>query len=149
MNISRGSSTCCIIKPHAVRADLTEKIVYDIQRENFNIKKMVPFNISKVNCQEFYDIYKGVVPFYEEMVGELNSGTCVGLEITHNDPKVDVVSEFRKLCGPMDSELAKEIRPNSLRAKYGLTKIQNAVHCSDLHEESVLEVEYLFKILLA
>ena len=36
------------------------------------------------------------------MVSELQSGPCIVMEITHNDPSVDVTNEFRKFCGPMD-----------------------------------------------
>jgi nucleoside diphosphate kinase len=37
-------------------------------------------------------------------------------------------------------ELARKLRPNTLRAKYGKTKVQNAVHCTDLPEDGLLEV---------
>lgn len=36
------------------------------------------------------------------MVGELQSGPCIVMEIKHKDDKYDVQGEFRKLCGPMD-----------------------------------------------
>jgi nucleoside-diphosphate kinase len=51
-----------------------------------------------------------------------------------------VVEAFRNFCGPPDPMLAKQIRPQSLRAKYGKDKIQNGVHCTDLTEDGVLEV---------
>jgi nucleoside diphosphate kinase len=37
-------------------------------------------------------------------------------------------------------ELARKLRPNTLRARFGKTKIQNAVHCTDLPEDGLLEV---------
>jgi hypothetical protein len=36
--------------------------------------------------------------------------------------------------------LAQLIRANSLRAKFGTDKVKNAVHCTDLVEDGVLEV---------
>lgn len=36
------------------------------------------------------------------MVGELQSGPCIAMELKHKDEKFDVQGEFRKLCGPMD-----------------------------------------------
>jgi nucleoside-diphosphate kinase len=36
------------------------------------------------------------------MVNELQSGPCIAMEITHNDSLIDIVTEFRKFCGPMD-----------------------------------------------
>lgn len=44
-------------------------------------------------------------------------------------------------------DMARQVRPETLRAKYGKTKVQNAIHCSDLPEDGLLEVEYFFKIL--
>jgi nucleoside-diphosphate kinase len=52
------------------------------------------------------------------------------------------VNEFRDYCGPPDPSLAKQIRPNSLRAKFGKDKVQNAIHCTDLVEDGVLEVSF-------
>jgi hypothetical protein len=39
-----------------------------------------------------------------------------------------------------DPEMAKTVRPKSLRAVYGKDKGKNAVHCTDLSEDGILEV---------
>lgn len=54
---------------------------------------------------------------------------------------------FRQFVGPNDPEIAKHLRADSLRAKFGLDKVKNVVHCTDLAEDGVLECEYFFKIL--
>ncbi|RLV99025.1 hypothetical protein DV515_00010233, partial [Chloebia gouldiae] len=36
--------------------------------------------------------------------------------------------------------LARHLRPGTLRAVFGTDKIQNAVHCTDLPEDGLLEV---------
>ena len=38
-------------------------------------------------------------------------------------------------------------KPNSIRAKFGTDKVKNAVHCTDLEEDGVIESEYFFNIL--
>ncbi len=43
--------------------------------------------------------------------------------------------------------MAKTVRGKSIRAVYGKDKGRNAVHCTDLDEDGVLEVEYFFNIL--
>ncbi|MED6244921.1 Nucleoside diphosphate kinase 7 [Ataeniobius toweri] len=47
----------------------------------------------------------------------------------------------------IQQEIARHLRPNTLRALYGKDKVKNAVHCTDLPEDGGLEVQYFFKIL--
>ena len=35
----------------------------------------------------------------------------------------------------MDPEIAKNLRPNTLRARFGHTRTHNGVHCTDLPED--------------
>jgi nucleoside-diphosphate kinase len=81
------------------------------------------------------------------MVKQLSSGLCLVLEVSHLSEEGDSVSRFRELVGPSDPDLARSIRPESLRARYGKTKDENALHCTDLPEDGQLEIEYFFKIL--
>ncbi|XP_060053930.1 nucleoside diphosphate kinase 7 isoform X2 [Erinaceus europaeus] len=112
--------TCCIIKPHAVSKGLLGKILMAIRDAGFEISAM-----------------------QMEMVTEMYSGPCVALEIQQTNP----TKTFREFCGPADPEIARHLRPETLRAVFGKTKIQNAVHCTDLPEDGLLEVQYFFKIL--
>jgi nucleoside-diphosphate kinase len=80
------------------------------------------------------------------MVSELTSGPCIAVEVKKQGTP-DVVQAFREFCGPSDAQIAQRLRPNSLRARFGVDRIKNAVHCTDLTEDGVLEVEYFFKIL--
>ena len=139
--------TCCIIKPHAVQAKLTGDIINDIQMAGYIISAIQQFSVNPFDAEEFLEVYKGVLPDYGLMVGELQSGPCIAMELKHKDEKFDVQAEFRRLCGPMDPDIARQVRPDTLRAKYGKTRVQNALHCSDLPEDGILEVEYFFKIL--
>uniref|UniRef100_A0A8C5U630 Nucleoside diphosphate kinase homolog 7 n=1 Tax=Malurus cyaneus samueli TaxID=2593467 RepID=A0A8C5U630_9PASS len=133
--------TCCIIKPHAVNEGLAGKIVKAILKEGFEISALQMFNLERTSVEEFYEIYKGVVPEYLEMVSELCSGPCIAMEIIQTDP----AKVFRDFCGPSDPELARHLRPGTLRAVFGKDKIQNAVHCTDLPEDGLLEVRLFFK----
>ncbi|CAM5080258.1 unnamed protein product [Eretmochelys imbricata] len=135
--------TCCIIKPHAVNEGLIGKIINAILEGGFEISALQLFNMERANVEEFYEIYKGVVAEYTEMVTELCSGPCIALEIRQLDPQ----KVFRDFCGPSDPEIARHLRPGTLRAIFGKNKIQNAVHCTDLPEDGLLEVQYFFKIL--
>jgi nucleoside-diphosphate kinase len=46
----------------------------------------------------------------------------------------------------LDPEIAKNLRPNTIRAKFGQSRDVNAIHCTDLEEDGTLEVEYFFSI---
>lgn len=136
-------TTCCIVKPHAISEGLLGKILMAIRDAGFEISAMQMFNMDRVNVEEFYEVYKGVVSEYNEMVTEMYSGPCVAMEIQQTNPTMT----FREFCGPADPEIARHLRPGTLRAIFGKTKIQNAVHCTDLPEDGLLEVQYFFKIL--
>ncbi|KAM5179639.1 nucleoside diphosphate kinase homolog 7 [Mantella aurantiaca] len=136
-------STCCIIKPHAVSEGLTGKIINYILDGGFEISALQMFTMEKANAEEFYEVYKGVAAEYTEMLGELCSGPCIAMEIQGKDaPK-----SFREFCGPADPEIARHLRPKTIRAQFGKNKVKNAVHCTDLPEDAALEVQYFFKIL--
>ncbi|XP_049632492.1 nucleoside diphosphate kinase 7 [Suncus etruscus] len=135
--------TCCIVKPHAVSEGLLGKILMAIRDAGFEISALQMFSMDRANVEEFYEVYKGVVSEYKDMVTELYAGPCVALEIQQKDP----MKTFREFCGPADPEIARHLRPGTLRAIFGKTKIQNAVHCTDLPEDGLLEVQYFFKIL--
>ncbi|EAT36846.1 AAEL011098-PA [Aedes aegypti] len=59
------NSTLCIIKPHAVRQGLTGEIVSQILQKGFIISAMKMLRIERPNCEEFLDVYKGVIPEFE------------------------------------------------------------------------------------
>uniref|UniRef100_A0A3B4EKF6 Nucleoside diphosphate kinase homolog 7 n=1 Tax=Pygocentrus nattereri TaxID=42514 RepID=A0A3B4EKF6_PYGNA len=138
--------TCCIVKPHAISEGktLNTQITHTLIGLCFNGEKAIcMFNMDRANAEEFLEVYKGVVTEYTSMVAELCSGPCMALEI-HG---TDAPREFRAFCGPADPEIARHLRPTTLRALYGRNKVQNAVHCTDLPEDGLLEVQYFFKIL--
>lgn len=70
----------------------------------------------------------------------MSSTPCIALEIRGEN----VVTRFREFCGPLDVQIAKTLRPSSLRAKYGKNTMYNAVHCTDCPEDGVLESQFVF-----
>ncbi|KAK3703617.1 hypothetical protein QZH41_019161 [Actinostola sp. cb2023] len=128
--------TLCIIKPHAVAEGMTGNIVKAIQEEGFEISALQMFHLERANAEEFHEVYKDVVNEYNDMVVELCSGPCMALEIRG----LDVQRVFRQFVGPVDPEIARHLRPRTLRARFGKDKIQNAVHCTDIPEDGSLEV---------
>ncbi|XP_041482777.1 nucleoside diphosphate kinase 7-like isoform X1 [Lytechinus variegatus] len=147
-NASLRDCTCCIIKPSAIKEGLAGQIMTAICNEGFEVTAMEMFHMEKANSEEFFEVYKGVVTEYMEMVDELTSGACYVLEISSPSGKFDNVAKaFREFVGPADPEIARTLRPRTLRARFGVNKVNNAVHCTDLPEDALLETEYFFRIL--
>ncbi|XP_046975377.1 nucleoside diphosphate kinase 7-like [Vanessa cardui] len=140
--------TCCVIKPHVIIEGNLGAILEQIATsKHFYISAIAMFSVKLVNAEEFFEVYKGVLPEFEAMSIHLAEGKCVTLEVKCNDPNMNCVCEFRKLCGPRDPELSRQLYPDSIRALYGKNIVHNAVHCTDLPEDGELEVEYFFKLL--
>lgn len=51
------------------------------------------------------------------------------------------------LDSTVSQDLARKVRPQTLRARHGLSKAQNAIHCTDLPEDAASEIEYFLRIL--
>ena len=137
--------TLCIVKPTTVANGQTGAIIQHVIDEGFEISAMQMFHLDRQHAIDFLEVYKSVVPEYTSMVDELSSGPCVALEIKGEG--ADTVERFRQVVGPSDPELARLVRPNTIRARFGSDKIKNAVHCTDLEDDGVLEVEYFFSLL--
>ena len=134
--------TCCVIKPHAVNAGQAGAIIDIILEEGFEISSMQMFHLDKPTAEEFLEIYQGVMPEFVPMVEQMTTGPCIVMEVRQEN----AVQSFRELCGPMDPEIAKNLRPNTIRAKFGIDRCSNAVHCTDLPEDGELECQYFFQI---
>ena len=102
----------------------------------FEISAMEIFQMSRAVIEEFYCVYKGVIPEYLPIIENFTSGPTLALEIRQQN----AVNSFRELCGPHDPEIAKHLRPETIRAKFGLDRVRNAVHCTDMSEDGCLEV---------
>ncbi len=74
------------------------------------------------------------MPENRRLVDQLASGPAIALEVRQEN----AVDQLRQLCGPFDPEIARKLEPNSLRAKFGNDRVENAVHCTDLSEDGPL-----------
>ena len=142
---SLDRTSLLIVKPHAVKAGHVGKIVKQVVDGGFFILGAMMASLDLQEAAEFYDVYRGVVDEFTDMVKELCSGPCLALELAKDDG--DVVNDLRALCGPRDVPIAKAIEPTTIRARYGVNLVQNAVHCTDLPDDAQLECEYFFRLL--
>jgi nucleoside-diphosphate kinase len=100
-----------LIKPHAVANGDAGKIINAILEEGFEISAMEMFTLDKPSAEEFFEVYRGVVPEFVAMIEHITSGPVIVLEVRQEN----AVRSFRELAGPMDPEIAKNLRTNTLR----------------------------------
>jgi nucleoside-diphosphate kinase len=135
-----NNCTLCIIKPHILREKKLGQVLDTIISAGFEVSALELFNLSRAQIEEFYSVYKGVLPEYLPIIEHLSNGPAVMLEVRQEN----AVSTFREFVGPNDPEIGKYLAPESLRAKFGLDRVKNVCHCTDLAEDGVLECEYFF-----
>lgn len=135
-----------LIKPHAVKSGFAGEIIATVLNERFQISALEMFALSRSEAENFTEVYKGVLnpQEYSGMITQLCGGSCIAVELRSEH----CVQTLRDLCGPHDVQVAKRLRPKSLRAQFGTSTVENAVHCTDLPEDGVLECQYFFDILV-
>ncbi|KAH9577506.1 protein of unknown function DUF1126 [Trypanosoma melophagium] len=138
-------STVVIIKPHALRKQAGGSIIQQLMDvTGFELTALMLVNLSSRVVDEFLQPYKGVLPDFVETASALTGPVWILQLVSLNDG-VDAVSTVREACGPFDPFIAKELRPKTIRAIFGVNRAENAVHCCDLPEEGPLYAEFFFK----
>merc|ERR1712032_320877 len=116
-----NNCTCAVIRPHAIKQ--MGEILDFVLQEGFEISAMEMMRISISAAEEFLDVYNGVLPEYHDMVKQLCSGPIIVMEMRQEN----AVDSFRAIVGPHDPEVARHLRPNTLRARFGKDRVQNGI----------------------
>merc|ERR1719235_1555779 len=114
-----NNCTCAVIRPHAIKQ--TGAIIERILSEGFEISALQMQALSTVAAEEFLEVYKGVLPEFHDIVQQMCAGPVIAMEIR------------------------QENAVETFRGELGVDRVQNTIHCSDLPEDGLLEVEYFFK----
>lgn len=129
--------TFTMIKPEAVAAGHTGKILDMIIGAGFKIKAMKLRHLTKDEAGEFYAVHKER-PFYGELVDYMSSGPIVAAILE----KDNAVADFRALIGATDPAEAAE---GTIRKNFAKSKAENAVHGSDSDENAEIESNFHFQ----
>lgn len=128
--------TFAIIKPDAVAARSTGKIIDRIEQEGFLIKAMKKIDLQKDQAEKFYGVHKDK-DFFNDLVSFMTSGPVVVMVLE----KVNAVKAWRDLMGSTDPHKAAEW---TLRQLFGTSISQNAVHGSDSLQNAEKEIAFFF-----
>lgn len=128
--------TLAIIKPDAVRAGQTGKIIDRIEQEKFAILDLRKVKLEAEQAEHFYEMHKDKA-FFHELVEMMTSGPVVVMVLE----KVNAIQDWRKLMGATDPAKAEE---GTLRKQFGLSITKNALHGSDATESADREIRFFF-----
>jgi len=142
-SVTYDSCTCCVVKPHATKDKQFGLILDHIIAQGYEVSAMKSIQFEKAQAEEFLEVYKGVIPTFNDHVTQFCLGTSIALEVRAQE----AVQTFRETAGPWDVDMAKELRPDTIRGKYGYDNIRSAIHCSDLPQDGVIDCEYCFKLI--
>lgn len=76
-----NNCSLCIIKPHIIKEGKAGQVIDMILQAGFEIAAMEMFYLSRPIIEEFYDVYKGVLPEYLPVIEHLSNGPSIALEI--------------------------------------------------------------------
>lgn len=128
--------TLAIIKPDALAARHTGKIIAHLEAEGFQIRDARMVHLTQELAESFYEVHRER-PFFRPLVAFMTSGPALALALERND----AVSHLRKVIGATDPAQAE---PGTIRRLYAQSKERNAIHASDSSENAVREVAFFF-----
>lgn len=125
-----------MIKPDAVEAKHTGKIIDEIEHNGFEIVRLQKVVISQELAEEFYAEHKER-SFFGELVEFITSGPVIVLALY----KDNAIAAWRELIGATDPAKAAV---GTIRNSYGTNVGKNAVHGSADSESALRELELCF-----
>ena len=115
--------TLLMVKPDTVAEGHYGDIISTVLKNGFAINRINMTLFDRERAEHFYEVHKDR-PFFGELVSYITSGPVVAIEAEDGD----AVARMRALIGATNPADAV---PGTLRAMYGKSLQNNAVHGSD------------------
>jgi nucleoside-diphosphate kinase len=128
--------TLAIIKPDAVKARHSGRIIQRIEDAGFTIRAMRLVNLSQKEAEGFYAVHRER-PFFGSLTKFMSSGPAVVLALE----APDAIKKWRTLMGATDPAKADA---GTLRKDFGTSIENNATHGSDAPDTAAFELGYFF-----
>lgn len=129
--------TFAIVKPDAVKAGVTGRILARIESEGFRIVAMRLQHLTKREAEGFYVVH-AERPFFGGLTDFMSSGPCVLLCLEADG----AIVKWRTLMGATNPANAEA---GTMRAEFGASIDNNATHGSDAPETAAFELGYFFR----
>ena len=131
-----ANRTLTIIKPDSVRKNNFGKILSRIESEGFKVLGIKKVALSQRQAEGFYAVHRER-PFFKDLVKYMMSGPVYVAALERND----AVPALRKLMGATDPKKADK---GTIRAEFGESIEQNAIHGSDSDDNARNEIAFFF-----
>ena len=128
--------TLSIIKPDAVKRNITGLINSYIEKAGLTLIAQKKILLSKQQAQKFYEVHKDR-PFFGELVESMISGSVV-VQALGGD---NAVLNYRKIMGATNP---KDAEAGTIRKDFALSIGENSVHGSDSLENANKEIAFFF-----
>jgi nucleoside-diphosphate kinase len=121
-----GRYTLAMIKPDAVSAGNTGRILAHIEGDGYRIRAIRMLKLGQPEAEAFYAVHRGR-PFYPELVSFMSSAATVAMVLEREN----AVAAWRET-------------PGTIRKLFAESKGRNAVHGSDSDENAWREIAFFF-----
>ncbi|MDH3199094.1 MAG: nucleoside-diphosphate kinase [Candidatus Krumholzibacteria bacterium] len=128
--------TLLMVKPDTVADGHYGDIISIVLRNRLAIRRLTMTRFSRERAEAFYAVHRER-PFFADLVVYITSGPVVAMEVEAED----AVGRLRELIGATDPGQA---RAGTVRAMYGKSLQNNAVHGSDSPESAEKELAIAF-----
>ena len=128
--------TLSIIKPDAVKRDLTGKIIAMFEEKGLRVVAQKKIWLSKEQAGSFYDVHRDR-PFFGELCEFMSSGPIV-VQVLQGNNAIELNREIMGATNPEQAEAG------TIRKEFALSMTENSAHGSDSPETAREEISFFF-----
>ena len=131
-----SNRTFTIVKPDSVRKGNFGKIISRLEAEGFRILGLKKASLGRSQAEGFYAVHRER-PFFPSLVDYMTSGPVYVAALERDN----AVTHLRQVMGATDPKKADQ---GTVRAEFGESIEQNAIHGSDSDENANIEIAFFF-----
>ena len=128
--------TLSIIKPDAVRRNLTGAINDRFEKRGLRVVAQKRLRMTQAQAEGFYRVH-AARPFYRSLVEFMSSGPVV-VQVLEGE---DAIAKNREIMGATNPA---DAAPGTIRKDFAQSIEQNAVHGSDSRDTAAEEIPFFF-----
>ncbi|KAJ2077017.1 hypothetical protein H4R24_005377 [Coemansia sp. RSA 988] len=132
-------TTLAILKPDLLADPRQVSLVENEVKRRFKISQRKQVFWKTKEAEDFYQEHYGKL-FFNRLIGYMTSGPLIALALT--GPRA--ISEWRLLMGQTRPTQMRVLKPETLRAQFGLTDTRNSFHGSDSVASARREIAFFF-----